>query len=149
LSAGYGTPAINHRYAPDRHAALQNGLSIRTQLLGLLNPVIRPERFRDARGGLRLELDDVYSVGEEIPATVVSATRRDTLVASVTDVATGRPLMGPLPLRPHDDELTHSVEIGPLPGGCYRLEVTPAGGSARTAQPVHGLFLVVGDDEPA
>ncbi|MGY1727824.1 hypothetical protein ACI79J_12720 [Geodermatophilus sp. SYSU D01062] len=135
-------------YAPDRHAALQNGLSIRTQLLGLLTPVIRPERFRDARGGLRLELDDVYSVDEEIPVTVVSATRRDTLVATVTDVATGRPLIGPLPLRAHDDEMTHSGELGPLPGGCYRLEVAPAGGSTRTAQPVHGLFLVVADDEP-
>ena len=136
-------------YAPDRHAALQNGLSIRTQLLGLLNPVIQPQRFRDARGGLRLELDDVYSVGEEIPITVVSGTRRDTLVATATDVATGRPLVGPLPLRAHDDEVTHSVKLGPLPDGCYRLEVAPAGGSMRTAQPVHGLFLVVGDDEPA
>jgi len=124
-----GLKADRGIYAPDRHAALQNSVSIRTQLLGLLNPVARPERFKDARGGLRLELDDLYSLDEEIAVTVVSGTRRDTLVATVSDVATARPLIGPMPLRAHDDETTHTLELGPLPAGCYRLEVVPAGGS--------------------
>ena len=135
-------------YAPERHASLQDALSVQTQVRGLLAPVDRPERFRDARGGLRLSLDDLHTAGEEIPVTVTAGVRRATLVGTVIDLDTKRPAVGPLPLRPADDQLSHSLELEPLPAGCYRLDIAPVGESAGTIQPVHGLFLVADDTEP-
>jgi pimeloyl-ACP methyl ester carboxylesterase len=136
-------------YAPERHASLQNALSVQTQLLGLLTPVERPDRFRDARGGLRLTLDDLHGAGEEIGVTVTAGVRRATLVGTVVEVDTGRPVAGPLPLRVADDQLTHTVELEPLPAGCYRLTIVSVGENAGMVQPVHGLFVVADDDEPA
>ena len=135
-------------YAPDRHASLQNGLSVQTQIRGLLAPVERTERFRDARGGLRLSLDDIHRAGAEIPVTVTAGVRRATLVGTVIDVDTGLPVAGPAPLRTADDQLTQSLTLAPLPVGCYRLDVVSAGDSAGAVQPVHGLFLVADDSEP-
>jgi hypothetical protein len=135
-------------YAPQRHASLQNALSVQTQLRGLLTPVEKAERFRDARGGLGLSLDDLYSEGEEIPVSVTAGVRRATLMATVVDLDTKRPVAGPLPLRTADDQLTHLVDLAPLPAGGYRLDVVSVGESAGTVQPVHGLFVVAGDNEP-
>ena len=136
-------PAV---YAPESHGSLQNALSVQTQILGLLTPVERPDRFRDARGGLRLVLDDLYALGEEVEVTVVAGVRRSTLVATVADADTGRPVAGPLPLQLASDDLTHALELPPLPEGCYRLTVAAVGESAAGVHPVHGLFLVAGDD---
>jgi pimeloyl-ACP methyl ester carboxylesterase len=135
-------------YAPEQHASLQNALSVQTQIRGLLTPVERTGRFKDARSGLRLSHDDLYSAGEEIPVSVTAGVRRATLVASVIDLETRRPVAGPLPLRTADDQLTHSLEFGPLPPGCFRVDVTSVGESASTVQPVHGLFVVADDTEP-
>ncbi len=135
-------------YAPERHASLQDALSVQTQVRGLLTPVERPGRFRDARGGLRLSLDDLHTAGEEIPVTATAGVRRATLVGTVIDLDTRRPVAGPLPFQAADDQLSHSLELGPLPAGCYRLDVTSVGESAGTVQPVHGLFLVADDTEP-
>jgi pimeloyl-ACP methyl ester carboxylesterase len=135
-------------YAPERHASLQNALSVQTQVRGLLTPVERADRFRDARGGLHLSLDDLHSADEEIPVTVTAGVRRATLVATVVDVDTKRPVAGPLPLLTADDQLTQSLELAPLPAGCYRLDVASVGESAGTVQPVHGLFIVADDTEP-
>ena len=136
-------PAV---YAPESHGSLQNALSVQTQILGLLTPVERPERFRDARGGLRLWLDDLYALGEEINVTVVATIRRATLVATVADADTRRTIAGPLPLQMAGDGLTHTVQLPPSPEGCYRLTVAAVGEGAASIQPVHGLFLVSGDD---
>ena len=138
-------PAV---YVPERHASLQNALSVQTQLCGLLAPVERPERFRDARGGLQLELDDLYQAEEEISVRVTADVRPTTLVASVVDLDTRQPVAGPLPLRTGEGQLSHSLGLSPLPVGCYRLEVAPVGDSVGTVQPVHGLFLVADDGEP-
>jgi hypothetical protein len=138
-------PAV---YAPERHASLQNALSVQTQIRGLLAPIERPERFRDARGGLHLDLDDLHRAAEEIPVRVLATVRRATLAASVLDLDTRRPVAGPLPFHTSDDQLTHSLELPPLPAGCYQIEVVPVGESAGTIQPVHGLFLVADDTEP-
>lgn len=135
-------------YAPQRHASLQNALSVQTQVRGLLTPIERAARFRDARGGLRLSLDDLHSVGEEIGVTVTAGVRRSALVGTVADADTGRPVVGPLPLRIANDQLTHSLELAPLPAGCYRLDVVSVGESAGTVQPVRGLFIVADDAEP-
>jgi hypothetical protein len=135
-------------YAPERHASLQDALSVQTQVRGLLTPVERPDRFRDARGGLRLSVDDLYSAGEEIPVTVTAGVRRATLVGTVVDLDTRRPVIGPVPLQAADDQLSHSLELEPLPAGCYRLDIASVGESAGTVQPVHGLFLVADDTEP-
>lgn len=135
-------------YAPERHASLQNGLSVQTQLLGLLNPVQRRERFRDARGGLRLDLDDLYATDEEIPIVVTAGVRRIDLVATVTDLDRGRRAAGPLPLAP-DGDLRHGLDLPPLEAGTYRVEVSAMGEFAGAVQPVHGVFLVVDDREPA
>jgi pimeloyl-ACP methyl ester carboxylesterase len=135
-------------YSPQRHASLQNGSSVQTQILGLLKPVERTERFRDARGGLRLSLDDLHDAGAEIPVTVTAGVRRAALVGTVVDAGTGRPVVGPAPLRTAGDQLTHSLELPPLTAGCYRLEVAATGDRAGEAQPVHGVFLVAGDSEP-
>jgi len=135
-------------YAPERHASLQDALSVQTQVRGLLTPVERTERFKDARGGLRLSLDDLHAAGEEIAVTVTAGVRRATLVGTVIDLDTKRPVAGPLPLQAADDQLTHSLELGPLPAGCYRLQIASVGASAGATQPVHGLFLVADDAEP-
>ncbi|WP_250009815.1 hypothetical protein [Actinoplanes sp. M2I2] len=135
-------------YVPERHASLQNGLSVQTQVRGLLTPVERADQFRDARGGLRLSLEDVHGADAEIPVTVVAGVRRVTLVGAVINVDTGRTVAGPMPLKAAEDQLTHSLEVAPLPVGCYRLDVVSVGDSAGAAQPVHGLFLVADDTEP-
>jgi hypothetical protein len=136
-------PAV---YAPESHGSLQNALSVQTQILGLLTPVERPERFRDARGGLRLVLDDLYSLGEDVNVTVVAGVRRVTLVATVADADTRRMIAGPLPLQMASDGLTHTVQLPPLAEGCYRLTVAAVGEGAASIHSVHGLFLVSGDD---
>jgi pimeloyl-ACP methyl ester carboxylesterase len=135
-------------YAPERHASLQNALSVQTQLLGLLTPVPRPERFRDARGGLRLDVDDLYAAGEEIPVSVAADVRRVDLVATVVDLGTRRPAAGPLPLVLADDQVRHSIELPPLAPGSYRVEVGALGENAGTVQPVRGVFLVADEHEP-
>jgi hypothetical protein len=135
-------------YAPDRHAALQNGQSVLTQLRGLLAPVERSERFRDARAGLSLELDDLYLDGEEIPVGVVAGVRRLDLAATVVDLATKLPAAGPLPLVMADDQLRHATEVPPLAPGAYRVEVAPVGDTVGSVQPVHGVLLVADDVEP-
>jgi hypothetical protein len=142
-----GLPADPAVYASERHASLQNATSVLTQLLGLLRPVDRPERFRDLRGGLRLVLGDLYEVGEAIPVTVVAGVRRVNLLAKVQDADTGRPVAGPSPLTPGGDGLSHTLELAPvLPQGCYRLIVSAVSDGAGDVQPVHGLFLVAGDE---
>lgn len=141
-------PADPSVYAPERHASLQDALSVQTQVRGLLTPVERADRFRDARGGLRLSLDDLHSAGEQIPVAVTAGMRRATLVGTVLDLGTKRPVAGPLPLQAADDQLSHSLDLEPLPAGCYRLDIAPTGESAGAIQPVHGLFLVADDSEP-
>ncbi len=136
-------------YAPQKHGSLQNAMSVQTQIRGLLTPVEGTERFRDARAGLRLLLDDLHEAGAEIPVSVVAGVRRCTLVVTVTDLETRRPVCGPMPLRPAgDDELTHLLVLAPLPAGCYRLDVAAVGATSATVQPVQGLFLVADDHEP-
>ena len=135
-------------YAPERHASLQNALSVQTQLRGLLAPVEDRERFRDARGGLNLLLDDLFAGGEDIPMQVVADVRRLSLAATVVDLHRRRPVAGPLPLTLGEDQLTHHLDLPPLPPDIYGVEVSPVGGSAGSAQPVHGVFVVAGDDEP-
>jgi len=143
-----GRPADPGVYAPERHASLQDALSVQTQVRGLLTPVERPDRFRDARGGLRLSVDDLYSAGEEILVTVTAGMRRANLVGTVVDLDTRRPVIGPVPLQAADDQLSHSLGLEPLPAGCYRLDIASVGESAGTVQPVHGLFVVADDTEP-
>jgi pimeloyl-ACP methyl ester carboxylesterase len=135
-------------YAPQRHASLQNGLSVQTQLLGLLTPVLRPERFRDARSGLRLDLDDLYAAGEEITVAVTADVRRVDLVATVVDLDTKRPAAGPLPLAMEEDQVRHTIALPPLAAGTYRVEVGALGENAGTVQPVRGVFLVADENEP-
>lgn len=135
-------------YAAEQHGSLQNALSVQTQIRGLLTPVDHPDRFRDARGGLRLRLGDLHRAGDEIAVRVTAGVRRATLVATVTDLDTRLPVTGPVPLRAGDDQLTHAVDMLPLRTGCYRLEVTAVGESSAAVQPVRGLFLVADDDEP-
>jgi hypothetical protein len=144
-----GRPADPSVYASERHASLQDGLSVLTQVRGLLTPVERPERFRDARGGLRLSVGDLYAAGEEIPVSVTAGVRRATIAGSVVDMDTKRPVIGPLPLQAADDQLSHSLTLESLPVGCYRLDIAPVGEGAGIVQPVHGLFLVADDAEPA
>ena len=134
-------------YAPERHGSLQNALSVHTQLRGLLRPVEDQQRFRDARGGLRLDLDDLFLTGEEIPLEAVADTRRLALVATVVDLESRRPVAGPLPLAMSDDQMSHRLELPPVPAGTYRVEVTATGATAAGVQPVHGLFVVTTDDE--
>jgi hypothetical protein len=67
----------------------------------------------------------------------------------VTDLDTKRLVAGPLPLQPAEDQLSHSLELAPLPASCYRLDVASVGESAGSVQPVRGLFLVADDSEPA
>jgi pimeloyl-ACP methyl ester carboxylesterase len=134
-------------YVPERHASLQNALSVQTQLLGVLTPVPRPERFRDVRGGLRLDLDDLYAAGEEIPVRVTADVRRVDLIAEVIDLDTKRPVAGPLPLVSSGDEVDHAIDLPPLPRGTYRIEIGGRGEDAGLVQPVRGVFLVA-EDEP-
>lgn len=143
-----GRPIDQSVYAPERHASLQNALSVQTQLRGLLAPVEDRERFRDARGGLNLLLDDLFVAGEEIPLSVVADTRRLSLTATVVDLEHRRAVAGPVPLTLGEDQLTHHAELPPLPPDVYGVEVSALGSAAGSAHPVHGIFVVAGDDEP-
>lgn len=135
-------------YAPERHASLQNALAVQTQVRGLLRPVPDRGRFRDARSGLRLGLEDLYSAGEEIALTAIADTRRLSLAATVTDLDGRRPVAGPLPLTISEDQQSHHLELRPLPPGVYGVEVATVGEGAGSAHPVHGVFVVADDAEP-
>ncbi len=143
-----GRPIDQSVYAPERHASLQNARSVQTQLRGLLAPVEGRERFRDARGGLNLLLDDLFVAGEEIPLSVIADTRRLDLTATVVELEHRRPVAGPLPLTLGDDQLTPHAELPPLPPAVYGVEVSALGSSEGSAHPVHGIFVVAGDEEP-
>jgi len=143
-----GRPIDQGVYAPERHASLQNALSVQTQLRGLLTPVEDRDRFRDARGGLNLLLDDLFAGGEDIPLAVVAETRRLSLSATVVDLDRRRPVAGPVPLTIDEDQLTHHLQLPPLRPDIYGVEVSAIGASAGSAQPVHGVFVVADDDEP-
>jgi pimeloyl-ACP methyl ester carboxylesterase len=134
-------------YAPERHASLQNALSVQTQVRGLLAPIENRERFRDARGGLSLVLDELFVAGEEIPLAVVADTRRLELSATVIELEHRRPVAGPVPLVLDDDQLTHRMEIPPLAPSVYGVEVSALGSASGSAHPVHGIFVVAADDD--
>lgn len=134
-------------YAPERHASLQNALSVQTQVRGLLTPVERRDRFKDARGGLSLLLDDLFAAGEEIPLGVVADTRRLDLTATVVELEHRRPVAGPVPLVVEEDQLSHHVTLPPLPPDVYGVEVSAVGSVAGSAHPVHGIFVVAGDED--
>jgi hypothetical protein len=136
-------------YALERHASLQNDMSVQTQLRGLLHPVLGRARFRDARAGLGLQLDDLYAVDEDIELTVTAGAKRLDLVATVINLDNRRPVAGPLPLTMQPDQLTHTLQLPTLLPDAYRVEINPIGAAAGTAQPVNGVFLVADDAEPA
>ena len=69
-------------------------------------------------------------------------------MATVIDLDDRRPVAGPIPLATADDELTHVVELPPLPADVYRVEVDAIGATAGSVQPVHGVFVVADDVEP-
>jgi pimeloyl-ACP methyl ester carboxylesterase len=138
----------NAMYVVEKHGSLQNAQGVREHLLGLLTQVPDLGSFRDARAGLRLEIDDLFAADEPVALSVQARARNLDLVAEVVDSATGAPVAPPARLTRGADE-RHTLELAPLPEGSYRVTVHGGGSSEPLAQPVTGLFLVLRDsDDP-
>lgn len=136
-------PAYQPMYSGDRHGSLQNADPVQTQLLGIFTRKTIPS-LRDMQG-LRLELDEIFSEGEPLAATVLPDTANLDLVATLVDLGTGQAVGAPTPLQRDQDDV-HHVELAPLPPGDYRITIEGTGKSAGLADPVHGLVSVVGDE---
>jgi hypothetical protein len=138
-------PVYQPMYSADRHAALQNADPVQTQLYGILTA----ELIDTTRSflGVRLEAPELLDLGESLTVRALPDGANLTLLASVTDLATGLDVGTPITLNRDADDVHHG-EIAPLPEGDYRLSVVGVGDSARLVDPVHGLFCVVPDLEP-
>ncbi len=138
-------PVYQPMYSADRHAALQNADPVQTQLYGILTA----ELIDVTRSflGVRLEAPELLDLGESLTVRALPDGANLTLLASVTDLATGLDVGTPLTLNRDADDVHHG-EVPPLPEGDYRLSVVGVGDSARLVDPVHGLFCVVPDLEP-
>ena len=136
----------NAVYASQIHASLQNAENVQTQLLGVLTQVPDLESIRDVRSGLSLTLEEVFEPTEPITAQVDVTEPRLELVATVTDIASGRS-EGPHALAAAGDT-AHTIELPPLSQGEYRLTVEGANRSSRLVQPVTGVFMVAADEPP-
>jgi pimeloyl-ACP methyl ester carboxylesterase len=138
----------NAMYIVEKHGSLQNADGVRQHLLGLLTQVPDLGTFRDARAGLRLDVDDLFAGDEPVALSVQARARNLDLVADVVESSSGRPVVPPARLARGADE-RHTLELAPLPEGSYRVTVHGAGASEALAQPVTGLFLVLRDsDDP-
>lgn len=138
-------PDFRSMYSNDRHASLQNAEAVQTQLLGILT---KPDfaAFRAVQP-LQLLLDEVYEVGEPIALQALPSSGNLELVASIVELGTGRPVVERQVLRRDADEV-HHLELAPLPPGDYRVTVEGGAGSEGLADPVHGIVVVVPEDEP-
>ena len=81
-------PTYQPMYSGDRHASLQNAEPVQTQLLGVLTCNER-EGFRAVQG-VRLDADELLAPGEPLVIRAVPDRANLTLLATVTDLATGR-----------------------------------------------------------
>jgi hypothetical protein len=134
-------------FSVEQHGPLVANAGARSQILGLLTQPEDIARFRDARPGLAMRMDDLFAVGEPVALDVRPQARNVELHAELFRVEGGTeiPVGGPVPLRAGDEG--HQVaELAPpgAPGG-YRVTVSGVGDSAEFVQPVTGLFLVVDD----
>jgi hypothetical protein len=138
-------PAYQPMYSGDRHASLQNADPVQLQLRGVLTA--RPLGAFRAVESVRLEADELLTVGESLFLRALPDRANLILRATIIDVATGRPAIEPVVmLRDADD--VHHAEVPPLPAGDYRITVDGLGDSAALADPVHGLVCVLDDDPP-
>jgi hypothetical protein len=138
-------PAYQPMYSGDRHASLQNADPVQLQLRGVLTA--RPLGAFRAVESVRLEADELLTVGESLVLRALPDRANLILQATIIDVATGRPAIEPVVmLRDADD--VHHAEVPPLPAGDYRITVDGLGDSAALADPVHGLVCVLDDDPP-
>jgi pimeloyl-ACP methyl ester carboxylesterase len=138
-------PAYQPMYSADRHASLQNADPVQTQLYGILTAQLVD--VTRSFLGVRLDAPEVVDVGESVTLRALPDGANLTLVASVTDLATGRQVGEPMQLRRDADEVHHG-EVPPLPEGDYRINVVGVGDSADLVDPVHGLVCVISDAEP-
>jgi hypothetical protein len=96
------------------------------------------DTFRDARSGLKLDLDDAFLVDETIPvrAAPENPAMIQSLVATVVDTESDTQVahatLGP------DEDGWFGAELPPLPAGTYRLAV----GGGGFVKPVADLFTV-------
>jgi pimeloyl-ACP methyl ester carboxylesterase len=138
-------PAYQPMYSADRHASLQNADPVQLQLRGILTA--RPlGAFRGVES-VRLEADELLAAGESLVLRALPDRANLVLQATITDVATGRAAIAPVPLHRDADEV-HAAEVAPLPPGDYRITVEGVGDSAALADPVHGLVCVLQDEPP-
>jgi pimeloyl-ACP methyl ester carboxylesterase len=138
-------PAYQPMYSADRHASLQNADPVQLQLRGILTA--RPlGAFRGVES-VRLEADELLAAGETLVLRALPDRANLVLQATITDVATGRTAIAPVPMQRDADEV-HSAEVAPLPPGDYRITVEGVGDSAALADPVHGLVCVLHDEPP-
>lgn len=135
-------------FSIEQHGPLVANAGVRSQILGVLTQPEDVARFRDARPGLGLMMDDVFGLSEPVALSVRPQLRNLELHAEVHRVEPDGevPVGPPVPLR-SGDEGRQVVELPPpgAPGG-YRVTVSGSGDSAELVQPVSGLFLVVAEE---
>jgi pimeloyl-ACP methyl ester carboxylesterase len=137
-------PAYQPMYSSEKHGSLQLAEAVQTQLRGILTA--RPLSGFRAVQGVRVEADDILATGESLLVRALPDAGGLTLRATVTEVASGRPVATVDLQRDSDD--VHTGEVPPLPAGDYRLRVEGVGVSAGLADPVHSLVCVVEDAPP-
>ena len=128
-------------YAGTRHASLQSAGATLTHLVGLLAGLdIDLGPYRTAPRGLgqvALEIDDVFWSDEPIRLRARARQSRGRLRARLRAARGGAPVARATLRRGRDD--WHSVEVGPLRPGCYRVTVT----AGSSVEPAEDVFVVV------
>lgn len=127
-------------YVRERHASLQNADVTVDQIVGLLRRQRIDQTVAFAvGGGIGLDVEDVYLIGEAVLVRALPEHEWESLVATVVEVSEGARVAA-VALRAGDDGW-HAGEIPPLPTGTYR--VTVAGGEDSSS--VTDVFAVVAE----
>jgi len=125
-------------YAPDQHGSLQNSTGPLTQLIGVLSAT-PTATFRGGTSGFGIDIDDLFTAGEPVSATITTDDPSRPVDAVVADAATGRSL-----LEAHltaDGDGAFRASWPPLPAGDYRMTVSSSDSDSEQA-PAHALFMV-------
>jgi pimeloyl-ACP methyl ester carboxylesterase len=126
----------------DRHGSLQNNDSVLDRAGGILSGEDPSLARAPAGSSVALGIDDAFPSGEPIAFQVRSEDPGAKLIASITELNTGRQVLKDSVGRGED---WHVAEVPPLPPGSYRIKVT----GQSLVEPVTDTFIVLETENQA